>query len=136
MPRHLFKFVNNLQLRWKLLVVVLSLVLIPIIVVGNVIGYISTRQANLGLTQTSKDDLEHMATFTIDLLDSHHRQFQVYTEDKKETVRQELRALTDLAYSLVQAQHNQYLDGKMDLEAATSGKFASSLSKAAVARPL
>jgi two-component system NtrC family sensor kinase len=118
MPRHLFKFVNNLQLRWKLLVVVLPLVLIPIIVVGNVIGYISTRQANLGLTQTSKDDLDHMATFTLDLLDSHHRQFQVYTEDKKETVRQELRALTDLAYSLVQAQHNQYLDGKIDMEAA------------------
>jgi two-component system NtrC family sensor kinase len=118
MPRHLFKFVNNLQLRWKLLVVVLPLVLIPIIVVGNVVGYISTRQANLGLTQTSKDDLDHMATFTIDLLDSHHRQFQVYTEDKKETIRQELSALTNLAYSLVQAQHNQYLNGKIDMEAA------------------
>jgi two-component system NtrC family sensor kinase len=118
MSRHLFKFVNNLKLRWKMLVVVLPLVIVPIIVVGNVIGYISTRQAYLGLTQTSKDDLDHMATFTIDLLDSHHRQFQVYTEDKKETVRQELRALTDLAYSLVQAQHNQYLNGKIDMAAA------------------
>lgn len=118
MSRHLFKFVNNLQLRWKLLVVVLPLVLIPIVVVGNVVGYISTRQANLGLTQTSKDDLDHMATFTIDLLDSHYRQFQVYTEDKKETVKQELKTLTDLAYSLVQAQHNQYLQGKLDLPSA------------------
>ena len=73
MHRYLFKFMNNLRLRWKLLVVVLPLVVVPIFVVGGVIGYISTKQAYLGITQTSKDDLEHMASFTIDLLRSTSR---------------------------------------------------------------
>ena len=58
MAKHLFKFVNRLKLRWKMLVVVLPLVIIPIFVVGGVVGYIASRQAYLGLTQTSKDDLE------------------------------------------------------------------------------
>ena len=33
MARHLFKFVNNLRIRWKMMVVVLPLVLLPIILV-------------------------------------------------------------------------------------------------------
>ena len=87
MSRHLFKFVNNLAIRWKMMVVVLPLVLIPIFVVGSVVGWISYRQAHLGITQTAMDDLDHLGHFTIDLLDAHHRQFQVYREDKKETIR-------------------------------------------------
>lgn len=118
MGRHLFKFVNNLKLRWKMLVVVLPLVIIPVIVVGNVIGYVSTRQAYRGLTQTSKDDLDHMAAFTIDLLDSHYQQFQVYKQDKKETIKEELKTLTNMAYSLVETQHRQQSEGSLDLAAA------------------
>ena len=75
MRRYFFSFMNSLKLRWKLLVVVLPLVVVPIFVVGGVIGYISYQQANLGITQTSKDDLQHMADFTVDLLDAHYHQF-------------------------------------------------------------
>jgi two-component system NtrC family sensor kinase len=83
MGRHLFKFVNNLKLRSKMLVMVLPLVIVPIIIVGGVVGYLSVRQAYLGITQTSKDDLVHMANFAIDLHNSPYQQFQVYKQDKQ-----------------------------------------------------
>jgi two-component system NtrC family sensor kinase len=56
----LFRFVNDLKLRWKLLVVVLPLAAIPVLVVGTLVGFIATKDAYRGITQTSKDDLEHM----------------------------------------------------------------------------
>jgi two-component system NtrC family sensor kinase len=68
-------FLNKLKLRWKLLSLVLPLVIIPIFVVAAMIGYIANHQAYLGVTQTSKDDLRHMVSFTIDLLDAHHQHF-------------------------------------------------------------
>lgn len=114
MHRYLFKFMNNLRLRWKLLVVVLPLVIIPIFLVGGVIGYISTKQAYLGITQTSKDDLQHMATFTIDLLNSHHQQFQVYKQDKEHSFKLELATLTNLAYNMVEAEERQLKSGRID----------------------
>ncbi|GAB7027587.1 cache domain-containing protein [Geotalea toluenoxydans] len=114
MHRYLFKFMNNLRLRWKLLVVVLPLVVIPIFLVGGVIGYISTQQAYLGITQTSKADLEHMASFTIDLLKSHHQQFQVYKQDKERSFNLELATLTNLAYNMVEAEHRQMKSGHID----------------------
>ena len=70
--------------------VVLPLVLIPILMVGAVVGYIGYRQAQLGITQTSKDDLDHLAGFTVDLLDAHYKQFEVSREDKKAMFKQEL----------------------------------------------
>ena len=118
MPRHLFSFVNNIRIRWKLVVVVLPLVLIPIFLVGAVVGYIGYRQAQLGITQTSKDDLDHLAEFTVDLLDSHYKQFEVYREDKKQMVQQELESLTDFAFRMVEAEHQQVVSGKADLESA------------------
>lgn len=118
MSRHLFKFVNNLQIRWKMTVVVLPLVLIPIFVVGTVVGWIAYRQAHLGITQTSMDDLDHLAAFTIDLLDSHNQQFQVYREDKKATTEQELASLTNFAYGMVEAQDKLHRDGAIDLASA------------------
>ena len=81
---------NRLKLRGKLLVLVLPLVIIPILVVATVIGYISNRQAYLGVTQTSMDDLRHITAFTIDLLDSHNRQFHDYRQDKSENLNIEL----------------------------------------------
>ncbi len=114
----IFRFINDLKLRWKLLVVVLPLVILPLFVVGAVVGYISYEQAYRGVTQASKDDLDHMARFTIDLLDSHYQQFQVYKEDKKEVIREELETLTNLAYNLVESQHNQYRSGQISLERA------------------
>ena len=118
MSRHLFRFVNNLQIRWKLLVVVLPLVLVPLFVVGGVVGWIAYRQAHLGITQASMADLDHLARFTVDLLDAHHRQFEVYREDKKKTVHKELATLTELAYGLVEAQYRQQRAGRIDQAAA------------------
>ncbi|TLM61517.1 MAG: HAMP domain-containing protein [Deltaproteobacteria bacterium] len=114
MSRHLFRFVNNLQIRWKLLVVVLPLVLVPLFLVGGVVGWIANRQAQLGITQASMDDLDHLAHFTVDLLDAHHHQFEVYREDKKQTIHKELATLTNLAYGLVEAQYRQQQAGQID----------------------
>jgi len=118
MHRYMFKFMNHLKLRWKMLVVVLPLVIIPIFVVGGMISYIATRQAYRGITQTSKDDLDHMAQFTIDLLNSHYQQFQVYKQDKERSFNLELATLTNLAYNLVEAEDRQYRSGRIDLASA------------------
>jgi two-component system NtrC family sensor kinase len=76
----LTRLLNRLKLRWKLLTLVLPLVIVPIFVVAGVIGYIANRQAYLGVTQTSKADLQHITAFTIDLLSSHDRQFHDYRQ--------------------------------------------------------
>ena len=66
---------KKLKLRWKLLSLVLPLVIIPILIVAAMIGYIANHQAYLGVTKTSKDDLQHMVAFTVDLLDSHNQHY-------------------------------------------------------------
>jgi len=109
---------NKLKLRWKILVMVLPLVIIPILVVGGVTGYIANHHAYLGITQTSKDDLAHMSSFTIDLLQAHHQQFQVYKQDKERIFRQELAALAALSYNLVEAQYKQFSAGHIDRKSA------------------
>ncbi len=118
MNRYLFKFVNRLNIRWKMTVVVLPLVLVPIFVVGTVVGWIAYDQAYRGITQTSKDDLDHLAAFTIDLLDAHHQQFQVYREDKKTTVKDDLESLVMLTCGMINAQQQQIDLGKNDLASA------------------
>jgi len=114
MRRYIKSVLNGLKLRWKMLVMVLPIVIIPILVVGLVIGYISNHHAYLGITQTSKDDLAHMSSFTIDLLQSHHQQFQVYKQDKARIFRQELAVLVDLSYKIVESQYRQARDGRTD----------------------
>lgn len=115
---YLNKSLSRLRLRWKILVMVLPLVIIPILVVGGVTGYIANHHAYLGITQTSKDDLAHMSSFTIDLLQAHHQQFQVYKQDKERIFRQELAALASLSYNLVEAQHKQFNAGRIDRKSA------------------
>lgn len=109
---------RNLKIRWKLLAVVLPLVIAPIFLVGVIVGYVSKQQAYRGITQTSRADLEHMAEFTVDLLDAHHQQFQVYKADKREVINEELTTLVELAYNLVEAQHSQHQDGALALTSA------------------
>lgn len=109
---------DRLKLRWKLLALVLPLVIIPIILVACVIGYIANQQAAFGITQVSKDDLQHMTSFTIDLLNSHHQQFQVYRQDKLRSFSSELATLTNLSYNLVESEHNQHTSGRVDLATA------------------
>jgi two-component system NtrC family sensor kinase len=118
MPLNVAKHFNNLKLRWKLLVVVLPLVVIPIFAVGGVVAYISTRQAYRGITQTSKDDLDHMASFTLDLLNSHYQQFEVYKQDKRKTINKELTTLVNFAYNVVETENAQVKQGKIDLATA------------------
>ena len=112
------RYFSRLPLRWKMQIVVLPLVLLPFIVVGVLTGYIAYQQAYRGITQASKDDLDHLCRFAIDLLDSHYKQFQVYKEDKKATIQEEMRTITDLAYSLVETEQRHYQSGQIGLQAA------------------
>jgi two-component system NtrC family sensor kinase len=112
------RIVKNLKLRWKLLVMVLPLVVVPILVVGGVVGTLATRQAYRGLTQTSEDDLEHMAQFTLDLLNAHYQQFQVYKQDKKVTVEKDLATLVNFAHRLIAAEQDRVGAGTVNLKAA------------------
>ncbi len=118
MSKYLFGFLKNLKLRWKMLVVVLPLVIIPIFIVGTLIGFTATRQAYRGITQTSMDDLDHMANFTLDLLNSHYQQFQVYKQDKRKSFTEDMSVLTNFAYNLVEAQNQQYRNGSITLDQA------------------
>ena len=112
------EYFSKLQLRWKLLALVLPLVICPIFIVAGVIGYIANHQAYLGVTQTSKDDLQHITAFTIDLLNSHYQQFQVYKQDKIKNFNRELATLTNLSYNMVESEHRQYRQGRLSLAAA------------------
>jgi two-component system NtrC family sensor kinase len=118
MNRYLFKFVNRLSIRAKMLVVVLPLVVLPLILAGGLIGYVAVRQAYQGLTTASKTDLDHMASFTLDLLDAHYRQYEVYQNERKRVVEQEMAALVNLAYSLVAVEQKQLQNGEIDLAVA------------------
>jgi len=114
----LIQFVNNLKIRWKMLVVVLPLVVLPIFLIGALVGSIATDQATKAITAASRADLDHLARFTLDLLDSHYQQFQVYRQDKKATVREDLRTVVNLAANLVAAEQSQVRSHKVALATA------------------
>jgi two-component system NtrC family sensor kinase len=59
-----------------------------------------------------------MTSFTLDLLQAHHQQFQVYKQDKERIFRQELAALAALSYNLVEAHYRQAIAGKTSLNTA------------------
>ncbi|MCD6526289.1 MAG: cache domain-containing protein [Desulfuromonas sp.] len=109
---------NNMRLRWKMLVVVLPLVLIPLIIVGGIVSYTSVDLARQGINQASMDDLEHMATFTRHLLESHHRQFQVYQQERKDNFITELKTLAKIAENMVTAQQHLVKKGEISLKTA------------------
>jgi two-component system NtrC family sensor kinase len=114
----MLRLMRDLKIRGKLLAVVLPLVLLPVLGVGLIVGYVSERQAYLGITQATRADLEHMAQFTLDLLNAHHQQFEVYQEDKRQIVYKDLATLVRFAYNLVVVQDQQRADGLRTLEAA------------------
>ncbi len=115
MNRTPFNLINNLKIRWKMMVVILPLVIVPIFILGAAIGYVATEQAYEGLAENSKADLDHMASFTLDMLDGHHRQFEVYREDKKKIVQEEMKTLVDLAYTMITEQLRLLQTGKTDI---------------------
>jgi len=114
-PIHWFR---NLKLRGKLLVVVLPLVVIPVIIVGSVVGYIGASQATLGITRSSEADLDHMAAFTVDLLSAHNQQFQVYRQDKRESFNRDLKSLASIAWGIAESQNDQHRKVGIPLSAA------------------
>jgi two-component system, NtrC family, sensor kinase len=83
---------RNLKIKWKILLLVLPLVVIPIIAVGNIIGYVATRQAYRGITDTSKADLDHMTQFTIDLLKTYDEHFGRYRPDENDVFKRKFFA--------------------------------------------
>lgn len=94
----IIKLFNTLKLRCKLLLLVLPLVIAPILAVALINGYIANLQAYRGITQTSKDDLRHMAEFSIDLLRSYDQQFKNY----RNLISSDLKAeLTSEAYEIL-----------------------------------
>lgn len=109
---------RDLKLRGKLLVVVLPLVVVPVIIVGSVVGYIGSSQATLGITRSSKADLDHMAAFTVDLLTAHYQQFQVYRQDKRESFNRDLGTLANIAWGIAESQEEQHHKSGIPLSAA------------------
>lgn len=114
----MLRFIRDLKIRGKLLVVVLPLVLLPVLSVGLIVGYVSEQQAYQGITQAIRADLEHMTQFALDLLNAHHQQFEVYQEDKRRTVYRDLATLVRFAHNLVSIQQEQYAKGQITLGAA------------------
>lgn len=125
------RLLHDLKLRDKLLVMALPLVVLPLLIVGAVVGAVATRQAYLGVTKASRDDLTHMAEFATDLLSSHNQQFSVYKADKKATVRRDLATLADFAWNLVESQSAEVKAGRLT-EAEAKAKAAEALKKVSV----
>jgi two-component system NtrC family sensor kinase len=115
---NLKNLLKNSSLRTKMFFIVLPLVIIPMILVGNIIGYFSVQQARQGITQASKNDLEHMASFTCHLLEAHYRQFQVYQQERQERFIAELTSLVHLADNMVTAEYRLYNNGNISLSTA------------------
>ncbi len=111
-------FLRKYKLSTQLLLMVLPLVLGAVMFTGLIIGTISSNLASQGITKTSRDDLTHLAEFSIDLLGSHYRQYEVYKEDKKNTVREELRSLVNFAAKLVDEQESSIRRGQTGRNAA------------------
>ncbi len=109
-------WLRHLQLRWKLLVMVMPLVLVPLILVAFFISNTSMELAYEGLTRASRDDLRHMGAFSLDLLDVHYRQYEVYQQEQEDAVQQKLRDIVDLAYTLVETHYEQFMHEKLPLD--------------------
>ncbi|MCX7770838.1 MAG: cache domain-containing protein [Proteobacteria bacterium] len=113
--KELFK---NLKIRWKILFIVLPLTILPIIIVSNIIGYVAYKQAYKSINEISKNNLDNIATFTIDLLYAHYKQFYVYKEEKRELLKKNLASLAELSYNLVDSFYKEQSSGKLNLKEA------------------
>lgn len=81
------EFFKNLKIRWKILLIVLPLTILPIIIVSNIIGYVAYKQAYKSINEISRNNLDNIANFTLDLLNAHYKQFYVYKEEKRELLK-------------------------------------------------
>ncbi|MFZ1828759.1 MAG: cache domain-containing protein [Candidatus Competibacteraceae bacterium] len=108
----MLRFMRDLKIRSKLLAVVLPLVLLPVLVMGVIVGYMAQQQAHLGITQATRADLEHMTYFTLDLLKAHNQQFRLYQEDKRRVVYANLATLVQFAHNLILVQQERVASGQ------------------------
>lgn len=106
---------RHLQLRWKLLIMVMPLVLVPLLLMAVLISNISMELAYEGIARASRADLQHMSDFSLDLIGDHHRQYEVYQQEKEEAVRQKLQEIVGLAYTLVETSHQQSVSERLPL---------------------
>lgn len=107
------EFFKNLKIRWKILLIVLPLTILPIIIVSNIIGYVAYKQAYKSINEISRNNLDNIANFTLDLLNAHYKQFYVYKEEKRELLKKNLASLTELSYSIIDAFYKDQLSGKL-----------------------
>ena len=111
-------WLRHLQLRWKLLIMVMPLVLVPLLVVTTLISNIAMELAYEGIARASRNDLKHIGDFSLDLIEEHHRQYEVYQQEKEEAVRQKLHEIVDLAYTLVETHREQFVSEQLPIESA------------------
>ncbi len=111
----LFKLFKNLHIRCKILAVVLPLVLIPLVLMGGIVSFTSSELACQGINKVSRSDLDHMATFTLHMLEAHHRQFQVYQQQRKDDFITELKTLVKIAENIVIAEEKLQHSGKVSI---------------------
>lgn len=112
------KIFGNLKIRWKILLIVLPLTILPIIIVSNIIGYVAYKQAYKSINEISRNNLDNIASFTIDLLNAHYKQFYVYKEEKRELLKKNLSSLAELSYSIIDSFYNDQKSGKLSLKEA------------------
>ena len=94
----------------------MPLVLVPLLLMAFLISNISMELAYEGITRASRADLQHMSDFSLDLIDDHHRQYEVYQQEKEVAVRQKLHEIVNLAYTLVENNYQQFVAEKLPLE--------------------
>ncbi len=110
------KWFRQLRLRWKLLIMIMPLSIVPLLLVAVVVANIAITLSYEGVTKASNDDLEHMSQFTLDLLDGHYQQFEVNQREKYQAIRRKLYEFVGFTSSLIVNQHEYYLDGQTSLE--------------------
>ncbi|MDJ0623600.1 MAG: cache domain-containing protein [Desulfocapsaceae bacterium] len=107
---------RHLQLRWKLLIMVMPLVLVPLLLVAVLISNIAIEMAYEGIARASRDDLKHMSDFSLDLIDDHYRQYEAYQKKKEANLRKQLGEMVNLAYRLVDTHRQHFVSERLPLE--------------------
>lgn len=111
-------FFKNLKIRWKILLIVLPLTILPIIIVSNIIGFVAYKQAYKSIYSISRDNLDNIANFTLDLLNAHYKQFYVYKQEKREILKKNLSSLTELSYSIIDSFYKDQISEKLNIKEA------------------
>lgn len=116
---------SGLKLRWKLMLMILPLALLPMVVATAIIGSVSIRQIYREVDQANRADLEHMNTFTLDLIDAYYRLQQLHQDQLLQRRREGLGDLAALAYRLVDSHYLQVADGIVETGPAQESAYRS-----------